>query len=234
MRLSALVFLGLVAGSAMLSACAQGAVLEGSGGSRPGNGGLGGEGGGNQGGGDGGDGGSGTTTDSGATTTESGTTTSTTTGSGGMGGGGSGGGNPCSFAAPNTCASAEQLPAVSGDEGGTSSATGAGSKWFKVHIKETSSSIFEADLSYAVTLISPSGMDYDLYVRQGPQNGSPNCNAAEKKGVLSGGVETVSDGWDDDQGFGGEDDSVWLSIEVRHVSGDDCNAKWSLTVKGDP
>lgn len=140
----------------------------------------------------------------------------------------------CSFTSPNTCANAEQLPAVSGDEGGTASASGTGSKWFKVHVKETNSSIFESDLSYSVTLVSPPGMDYDLYVRQGPQDGNPNCNAAEKKGTPSGSAETVSDSWDDDQGLGGEDDSVWLSIEVRHVSGDDCNAKWSLTVKGDP
>ena len=237
MRQFALVFVTMVATSGSLGACAKGSLIEGAGGNRVGAGGE--EGGGDEGGGGRGDGGSGT--GAGTTTSSSSgsrTTTSTTTntgGAGGMGGGGSGGGgNMCSFVSPNTCAGAEQLPSVSGDEGGTASASGTGSKWFKVQVQETSSSIFEEDLAYAVTLTSPAGMDYDLYVRQGPQDGSPDCNAAEKKGTLSGTTETVSDGWDDDQGIGGEDDDVWLSVEVRHVSGDDCDAKWSLTVKGNP
>jgi hypothetical protein len=83
-----------------------------------------------------------------------------------------------------------------------------------------------------VTLTSPAGMNYDLFVHQGPQDGSPDCNAPEIKGTPSGSSETVSDSWDDDQGLGGEDDSVWLSIEVRHVSGMDCNATWTLKIEG--
>ena len=82
--------------------------------------------------------------------------------------------------------------------------------------------------------VSRASGDYDLFVKQGQEDGSPNCGAAEKKGTLSGTSESVSDDWSDDQGIGGEDDSVWLNIEVRHVSGNECNATWSLTVKGDP
>lgn len=242
MRSLALVLLGIIA-SSLVGACAEGAQFEGTGGA--GFGGRGDEGGGDEGGGNEGgahEGGGGAGAEGGGTTTASstGSTTSSTTstgGAGGMGGSGGmggGGGNPCSFQSPNACGGAEQLPAVSGDEGGAANASGSGSKWFKVHVEETSSSVFEEDLSYSVTLTSPAGMDYDLYVRQGPQDGNQDCNSAEKKGTLSGGSESVSDGWDDDQGLGGEDDSVWLSIEVRHLSGDDCDAKWSLSVKGAP
>jgi hypothetical protein len=157
-------------------------------------------------------------------------------GNGGAGGsdGGAGGSVVCDFSAPNNCAAAEQLTAVSGDEGDTTTSSGAGSKWFKIQVKETDSGILETDLSYKVSLTSPPGMDYDLYVKQGPQDGSPNCGATAVKGMLSGGSESVSNSWDDDQGIGGEDDSLWLSIEIVHVSGDNCDAKWSLTVVGDP
>jgi len=75
-------------------------------------------------------------------------------------------------------------------------------------------------------------MDYNLKVHQGPQDGNPDCNVSPLNG--SGNPESVSGSWDDDQGFGGEDDSVWLSIEVEYVSGSACgpNAEWTLTVTG--
>jgi hypothetical protein len=174
-------------------------------------------------------------------TTGGGAGTSSSTGGAGAtsgtgnGGGGSGagvGGSACDFSATNTCASAQSLGNVAGDTGGLAQTSGVGSKWIKARITEADSSVFETDLSYVVTLTSPPGMDYDLYVRQGPQDGPQDCAATEKKGVVSGSTETVSDSWDDDQGIGGEDDSVWLSIEVRHVSGDDCATPWSLSVSG--
>lgn len=232
---------GLIASTTALGACAQGAQLtptfgSGDGGDGAGSAGHGGDGGSGAGasdvGGNGGNGAGG----NGSTSVGGSGGSGAMGGAGGSGGMGSGGmgGDPCSFTSPNACATAEQLPAVSGDEGDTATASGTGSKWFKVHVEETDSSIFGADLSYKVTLTSPPGMDYDLFVKQGQEDGSPNCAAAEKKGTPSGTSESVSDNWDDDQGIGGEDDSVWLNIEVRHVSGNECNATWSLTVKGNP
>lgn len=156
-------------------------------------------------------------------------------GGAGVGGGGTGGAPPmCDFGSPNLCASSTQLNGVSGDEGGTATATGNTSKWFAVHVTEDDSAIFETDLSYTVTLQSPPGMVYDLFVHEGPQDGGQNCNAAAKAGTPSGGAtQSVHASWDDDQGVGGEDDSMWLNIEVVWVSGDDCNASWTLTVTGD-
>jgi hypothetical protein len=157
-------------------------------------------------------------------------------GSGGeaSGGGGSGGGGTvCNFTSPNMCANAESLPNVPGDESSSPVVVSDNnSKWFQLRVSEESSSINSHDLSYRASLISPPGMDYDLYIHEGPQDGNPNCGAAPMKGV--GSPEIVQHKWNDDQGFGGEDDSVWLSIEVRYVSGSVCTSfdNWTLQIEG--
>jgi hypothetical protein len=128
---------------------------------------------------------------------------------------------------------ADRCRGSGGNEGSdTVVRSGDEARWFKVHIQEADSGISEADLSYRVTLASPPGMNYDLRVYQGSQDGPANCNGTLKVGA--GTPETVSDSWDDDQGFGGEDDSVWLVIEVVYVSGDLCGVdnQWTLTVAG--
>jgi hypothetical protein len=168
-------------------------------------------------------------------------------GGGGEGGAGSttsasstsstGGGLACDFASPNDCAGAENLGAVAGDEDGEPvTVQGTTAKWFRIRVEERASGISETDLSYSVSLTSPAGMNYDVIVMEGPQDGDPTCGGTPKAGQSNGVAEVVSASWDDDQGFGGEDDSVWLSIEVRHVSGDQCDLddRWTLTVQGYP
>lgn len=189
----------------------------------------------------------------GVTSTSSGmggmaTTTTSTASVGGMGGMGMGGEEPmggsmmgtggmppmCDLVTPdNTCPTATDIGPVSGDDGGTVTAMGAGSTWVVVQIRETNGSIIAEDLSYTVSLRSPPSVDYDFYVYQGPQDGPVDCNATPVQGVFTTNfVEAHSDSWDDDQGFGGEDDHVWLAIEIVHVSGTDCDAEWELTVQG--
>jgi hypothetical protein len=154
-------------------------------------------------------------------------------GGSGTGGSGSGGSPPCDFTSPNACTNAAALASVDGDDGGVVTASGTTSKWFVVHVVENNSDIFEVDMSYTVTLTSPPGMVYDLVVHQGPQDGNQDCGAAPKLGQPPGGAtQTVSDSWDDDQGIGGEDDSLWLNIQVEYVSGSDCDATWTLKVEG--
>ena len=121
------------------------------------------------------------------------------------------------------------MSSVAGDEGGTSTVMAAGSRWFQIHVTEESSSIFASDLSYTVTLTSPASDAYNLVVHEGPQDGNPNCAATPVMGT--GTPKTVHAGWDDQQGFGGEDDSLWLSIEVQFVSGTDCG-EYTLSVEG--
>lgn len=168
-------------------------------------------------------------------------------GMGAMGGMGMGGEEPmggmmgtggmmpmCDLYTPdNTCPTATDIGPVSGDDGGTVTAMGAGATWVKVQIQETNGSIFEEDLSYTVSLVSPAAVDYDFFVYQGPQDGPVDCNATPVQGnFTSPFTEAHSDNWDDDQGIGGEDDDVWLAIEIVPVSGDDCDAEWQLTVQG--
>lgn len=178
------------------------------------------------------------------TTTTTTTTTSSTGGFGGMGGmggmgggmGGQGAGLVCDFTHLHTCETASTMSPVDGDDSGPASVvTGDTSDWFEIEIVESSGSVIEADLSFTVTLDVPPGMDYDLIVHEGPEDSGPDCNATPMFGVQSGNQETVSHGWDDSQPIGGEDDSRWLSIEVLHVSGEDCGPgyQWTLTVEGD-
>lgn len=174
-------------------------------------------------------------------TTSSSTTSSTSGGTGGAGGGGTGGdtttttgtGQVCDFTSLDTCPTADPMNPLAADKNQTPVVmTGVGEAWFKIHMEEQDSGIFGADLSYRVTLTSPAGMDYDLDVQEGPQAGGVDCNAPIKNGT--GNPEVVSASWGDDQGFGGEDDSVWLVIHVVYVSGDLCSASdtWTLKVEG--
>lgn len=156
------------------------------------------------------------------------------TGGGGMGEGGS---PPvgCDFTAPEMCTVAEPLPAVAGDKNADMvTRTGDTNKFFKIHIEEQDSGILDPeDLSYTVSLTSPPGAQYNLIVRESSQAASvPNCNGTPKNGT--GAPQSVHASWGDDQGFGGEDDSVWLIIEIQHVSGEACGPdnSWTLLVRG--
>lgn len=138
----------------------------------------------------------------------------------------------CDLTTPDTtCELGVILDAVSGDDGSQVSQTGSGSTWLLVQVQETNANIFEEDLSYTVALES-SEVDYDLYVYEGPQDGAVDCDVVPVQGVGKDGLETVSASWDDDQGLGGEDDSLWLAIEIVHLTGSDCGAEWTLTVTG--
>jgi hypothetical protein len=182
-----------------------------------------------------------------ATTTTTTTTTTTSTGgeggAGGMGEGGAGeggageggsngsGGNSCDYTAPNGSSNPLDLGNVKGEGGGAAIVhTDTTSKWLAVLVEETSSNIIADDLGFRVTLQSPAGMDYDVYVHLGPQDGNVDCFVTPTKGT--GTPESVSNSWNDDQGVFGEDDSAWLCIEVRYVSGDMCTDPWTLTVVG--
>jgi hypothetical protein len=70
---------------------------------------------------------------------------SSSSGSGGSSSSSGSGGSPCSFQAPNTCSTADILNGVSGDTGGITTTSGVGSKWFKIHVTEDDSSVFETD-----------------------------------------------------------------------------------------
>jgi hypothetical protein len=149
-------------------------------------------------------------------------------GEGGQGAGSGGHGGSCDFSAPNSCITTQQLPSIAGDDGNdVRSAQGIGSKWFEIFVEESVSSIIDyPPLSFTATLVSPPTTSYDLYVYFGDSAGI-SCSAVPLHGT--GNPAIVSDTWGDNIGT---DDSTWLVVEVRYVSGHDCSTQWSLTIAG--
>jgi len=146
-------------------------------------------------------------------------------------------GGMCNYDSPNTCQAATIMAEISGDAGTPMQVQhGNTSEWLAIRVVETQYDPIEGDeepFSYKVTLQSPAGMDFDVFVQLGPNDGGAVCNAATAQGMGSGGIETISGSWSDNISFGDDqDDHRWLSIEVRYVSGTACgaDAEWTLTV----
>lgn len=184
---------------------------------------------------------SGDTTSGDATTGDG----STSSGSGGTGAGGdpgtstssssgsssssSTGGSVCDYSAPNTCPASDTLSAIAGDKGSdTRTVKGTTSKWFKVLVNEAVSSVLSfPQLSYTASLTTPAGMDFDLFEYDGDTS-TPSCAGNPKHAM--GNPESVSDQWGDTLN---SDDTRWLTLEVRYISGEMCPSdQWTLTVKG--
>lgn len=177
-------------------------------------------------------------TDTGATPdTGSGDTGSTDTGSGDTGTVDTG--TPCTTLGATECkSSAEVLAAISGDTGsGTAVKSGSDGAFFRVTITEDDSSLLSSkDLKVRISLASPPGANFDLYVYKGKakgDGGAVECATVAKSSTLTGGTDVVSLTWNDNRPIGGFDDSTPLSIEVR-PTGTKCDPAdtWTLTVEG--
>jgi hypothetical protein len=91
-----------------------------------------------------------------------------------------------------------------------------------------SSIIDYPSLSYRAKLTSPPGASYGLFVYTGDDSG-PTCFAPAKQGT--GNPAVVTDSWGDSLG---SDDTTWLTLEVRYLSGTACGPsdQWNLTIEG--
>ena len=211
----------VLGGMVGLAACAKGSSFEshftpGAGG---GGGGLGGD-------------GAGDTTSSHAATgaggagaggSQSSSTSSSSSGSSGPGG------SECDYNPPNTCLTSETLSAVDGDQhSDTRTVKGTTSKWLKVLVSEGVSSFLSfPKLSYKAALVTPPGMDFDLFEYDGTIS-TPSCSGSPRH--ASGSPEAVTTTWGDTLGV---DDTRWITLEVRYISGEVCPSDpWTLTVKG--
>jgi hypothetical protein len=159
--------------------------------------------------------------------------------------GGSGEGGPpvgdagaCAPTTGATCNAAYDMGSVKGDDGTDRvTTTGSGARWVRVAVEESVGGLFTADLSVKVTLTSPTGSNFDVFVYEGDAvgtSGAINCNQVTKSGTSSTAqVDTVSFDWPDTQGLTGFDDGRTLSIEVRPV-GASCDPikTWTLAVEG--
>lgn len=154
-----------------------------------------------------------------------------TTSAMGTGGTGNTSTSACDFTAPSPCAGADQLPSIDGDESqDMRTATGRTSAWFDIFVADTATFGFDWQLSYTATLESPPGTSYGLFIYTGDGSG-PNCSATPIEGT--GDPPSVSDAWADSFSA---DDSRWLSVEVRYLSGNACGPSdlWTLTMAGNP
>lgn len=185
--------------------------------------------------------GSSSVTDSG--NTDSGSSGTDTGGSSGGDTGGSSGEDtggsttPCTALTSAECTgSAEIMTSISGDKGGTASASGTDSKWLRIKITEDDSSIFSGkDLRALVTLTS-TGANFDLYVYMGKtigDGGGVECSTLKSSSTQAlGSPDVVALAWSDNQPIGGHDDGRFISIEVRGADSSCAGASWTLTVEG--
>jgi hypothetical protein len=122
------------------------------------------------------------------------------------------------------------LQSIDGDQNhDVRTATGNTSRWLTLEVVEAVSSIIDfPSLSYTATLTSPPGTSYGLFVYTGDSSG-PSCFSAAKQGT--GNPAVVTDSWGDTLGV---DDTTWITLEVRYLSGGACgpNDEWTLTVEG--
>ena len=147
-------------------------------------------------------------------------------------------GSTCITADAALCSSATTMGGVSGDTGSdTKTATGTNGQWLVVTVSENDSSLFSSkDLKVKITLDSPSGENFDLYVYEGKtvaDGGGIECSTVAGSSTLSSSSDVVSLGWSDKRPIGGSDDTRTLSIEVR-PAGEPCDpsATWTVTVAG--
>ncbi|MCL2825048.1 MAG: hypothetical protein FWD57_13750, partial [Polyangiaceae bacterium] len=213
----------------------------GSGGS--GKGGSGGSGGKNQTDGSGGDddGGDGGPDEDGDTGGSGGSGAGGTGGSGGNGGtggsGGSGGSTVVPCTSPNICANARNIGSIAGDKGSPYvQASGCSSEWLQLRVTEDDTSLTNATpMRIKVTLTPANTTNFDLYVYVNKDSDKQECIKVSGSSMNTMSVpDIVSLSWGESGVVpNGKDDSRWVSIEVRHYSGEcDLTKPWKILVEG--
>lgn len=142
-------------------------------------------------------------------------------------------GGACVPTPTSSCATAVNLGSLSGDTGaGKKTADGTGSQWFRIRVFEDDLSIFGRALTASMTLTSPPGTNFDLFVFVSGTASSVECLAATKSSTTSG-ADSVAVKWGELETVNGVDDSRNVTVEVRWVSGIVVPpATWSLTISG--
>ena len=150
--------------------------------------------------------------------------------------GGPPGGVPCD--SPDACgAGAKSIGTVAGDSSSNPvSATGTTSQWLTLDVTENDSGVFGVPMNLSVTLTSPAGENFDLYLYRAGNASAIECTkVAGSSANPSGQADTVAISWGEMGTFSnGSDDSAHVSIEVRSAPGNTCDpsASWSLTARG--
>jgi hypothetical protein len=147
---------------------------------------------------------------------------------------GTGGGPGKSCSAVNACATARDLGAVSGDSREDRfTAEGSGSTWLKVRVKEDAGGMFGYAMKLSLTLVSPSGANYDLYAYGNPLADTVECSKLMGSSVQPERSDAISLSWGEGYAANGALEDRTILIEVRHAGGAcEANQKWTLLVQG--
>jgi hypothetical protein len=135
----------------------------------------------------------------------------------------------------NTCQTAEDLGSISGDTGSqTVTSTGFASKWETIKVTEDNHALLGQKLKISVTLTSPAGANFDLFLHLSSSPTDQACGPnPQAQSVHTSGDDTASLSWGEGTISNGNDDSRNVAIEVRYVSGVcDPNSTWTLTLQG--
>jgi hypothetical protein len=129
------------------------------------------------------------------------------------------------------------MGSLSGDTSSSDAhASGATSQWLLLDVTENDSGIFGVPMKLAVTLTSPPGENFDLYLYLAGDSSSTQCTTVAGSSTNGAGqTDTVSITWGEMGTFSnGSDDSAHVSVEVRSAPGNTCDssASWSLTAHG--
>ncbi|HUJ63112.1 MAG TPA: hypothetical protein VLX92_31660 [Kofleriaceae bacterium] len=139
-------------------------------------------------------------------------------------------------ASGQTCSGAASLGTVSGDTGAdTQQGSGYQSAWYSVRVTENDSSVFAVPMNLTVSLTSPPGSNFDLYVYVDTGTDDVDCTTVTGSSTRTSGVDSVHLTWGETGTFAnGSDDSRTVSIEVRAVTTScSAGATWQLSVAGD-
>jgi hypothetical protein len=134
-----------------------------------------------------------------------------------------------------SCAAAMAIGGVSGDEPSAPlEEMGEEPTWLEFQVSEDNADVAGEKLSFTVTLTSPPGYDFDLYVFRGAEGAADGCGGTPAQSTNPSGVDSVSMQWGEGTFANNSDDSAWVSVEIRAVS-QMCEpgAHWTLTVQGD-
>jgi len=138
----------------------------------------------------------------------------------------------CASAA-ESCGSARDLGALSGDRGASDNwveVTGEGSAWAKVRIREDRSVAHSLRVEARLQVSADS--NYDLYLYRSDSADVQSCtNLVESSVQAMGAAEQAVETWDYETVLGNSrDDSRIITIEVRHAGG--ACGPWTLRVQG--
>lgn len=134
-----------------------------------------------------------------------------------------------------TCQTPTMLGQISGDTNSPMlTAMGYQSAWLRVRVTEDYNDILNGrSLRALVRLTSPASADFDVFTYVNKSDDEIECSTTIGTPTMNGTVNEVKAQWGEGGSPNASNDSRWLSIEIRPVSGR-CNPSqtWQLVVQG--